>query len=76
MFSPTYYSHSKSTQATMWTTSQPVCEVVHMVAKLIGFVQALYSNPLPLDKTLAGVGRCSNPFCASSRAARLAFIYR
>ncbi len=46
------------------------------VAKLIGFVRTLYSNPLPIGKTLAGVGRCSNPFGASSRAARLAFIYR
>jgi len=46
------------------------------VAKLIGFVRALYLNPLPQDKTLAGVGRCSNSFCALSRAARLAFIYR
>ncbi len=76
MFSPTYYSHSKLTQATTWQPSQPVCEGCHVVAKLIGFFQALYSNPLPLDKTLAGVGRRSNPFCTSSRAACLAFIYR
>lgn len=44
------------------------------VAELSGFGSALYSNPLPIDKALAGVGRCSSPCGASSIAERPAFV--